>query len=471
MSHSSSVNNPLQRAHALSAQASILLDSDRPSLQAMNQALQAYREAASLFEASAGDLDADESTKMTLKLLTTQHRKLARDLERRISIAGKGKMAAPVNTRLAEIPPNRRQLSEGSPARGYFPDNKQTVGGMTPLRVDPTSHHLSNAREIPPFAYRPPPNLPNSQPDSAAALSPSDVLSPLQSSSSSSEAPEESYVHFGAPPDITDPFSRFWAMLDNMLEDISNPIAFASAPLDTLGPATPQPKKPQEKRSNKGGKEEKRKEESSSPSPTDSFYLVHPKGKMTPEGSEDGDKPRGNPAPLAKTPEELSLENASLRHSLDTLASHTQSLEQTNRLLKIQLEERDKKLLAAMAGVKKEAARAKQGQELWRSQIMAGSILPVRASRIDGSPISSVPGLKDGPGSDSIALRKRIKELEEEVRTLKVESEKQKNHIEKYKEKFEKLKANARAKKEAKLAAAAAAAKATVQGQNTSPST
>lgn len=107
-------------------------------------------------------------------------------------------------------------------------------------------------------------------------------------------------------------------------------------------------------------------------------------------------------APLAKTPEELALENTSLRHSLDTLASHTQSLEQTNRLLKIQLEERDKKLLTAMAGVKKEAARAKQGQELWRSQIMAGSILPVRAPRIDGSPISSVPGLKDGPGSDSI---------------------------------------------------------------------
>lgn len=206
-------------------------------------------------------------------------------------------------------------------------------------------------------------------------------------------------------------------MLDNMLEDISNPIAFASAPLDTLSSAAPQPKKPQEKGNSKSGKEKKRKEES--PSPTDSFYLVHPKGKMTPEGSEDGDKPRGNPcvntdvqvrhtvltyqcrAPLAKTPEELALENTSLRHSLDTLASHTQSLEQTNRLLKIQLEERDKKFLAAMAGVKKEAARAKQGQELWRSQVMAGSIIPARAPRMDGSPISSVPGLKDGPGSDS----------------------------------------------------------------------
>lgn len=202
-----------------------------------------------------------------------------------------------------------------------------------------------------------------------------------------------------------------------MLEDISNPIAFASAPLDTLSSAAPQPKKPQEKGNKKSGKEKKRKEES--PSPTDSFYLVHPKGKMTPEGSEDGDKPRGNPcvntdvqvrhtvltyqcrAPLAKTPEELALENTSLRHSLDTLASHTQSLEQTNRLLKIQLEERDKKFLAAMAGVKKEAARAKQGQELWRSQVMAGSIIPARAPRMDGSPISSVPGLKDGPGSDS----------------------------------------------------------------------
>ncbi|OXG23014.1 hypothetical protein J008_01981 [Cryptococcus neoformans] len=464
MSNSSSVRNPLQRAHALSAQASSLLDSDQPSPQAMNQALQSYREAASLFEASAGDLDVDEGTKVTLKLLTTQHRKLARDLERRISIAAKGKMATPVNTRLAGIPPNRRHFSEGSPARGYLPDNKQVAGGMTSLRVDSTSQHLSHTREVPPFAYRPPPNPSGSQPNSASILSPSDAPSPLQSSSSSSEAPEESYVHFGAPPDITDPFNRFWAMLDNMLEDISNPIAFASAPLDTLSSATPQPKKPQEKGNSKSGKEKKRKEES--PSPTDSFYLVHPKGKMTPEGSEDGDKPRGNPAPLAKTPEELALENTSLRHSLDTLASHTQSLEQTNRLLKIQLEERDKKFLAAMAGVKKEAARAKQGQELWRSQVMAGSIIPARAPRMDGSPISSVPGLKDGPGSDSTTLRKRIKELEEEVKTLKLESEKQKNHIEKYKGKFEKLKANARAKKEAKLAAAAA--EATVQGQNSS---
>lgn len=145
MSHSSSVNNPLQRAHALSAQASSLLDSDQPSPQAMNQALQAYREASSLFEASADDLDVDESTKMTLKLLTTQHRKLARDLERRISIAGKGKMATPVNTRLAGIPPNRRQLSEGSPSRGYFPDNKQTVGGMTPLRVDPSKFSVPSS--------------------------------------------------------------------------------------------------------------------------------------------------------------------------------------------------------------------------------------------------------------------------------------------------------------------------------------
>lgn len=59
------------------------------------------------------------------------------------------------------------------------------------------------------------------------------ILSPLHSSSSSSGTEiGESYINFGAIPDTTDPFSRFWGMLDNMLDDISNPVAFASAPIE-----------------------------------------------------------------------------------------------------------------------------------------------------------------------------------------------------------------------------------------------
>jgi hypothetical protein len=63
-------------------------------------------------------------------------------------------------------------------------------------------------------------------------------LSPLHSSSSSSGTETGtggSYYNFGAIPDTLDPFSRFWGKLDNMLDDISNPVAFATASMD--GPA------------------------------------------------------------------------------------------------------------------------------------------------------------------------------------------------------------------------------------------
>jgi hypothetical protein len=37
-----------------------------------------------------------------------------------------------------------------------------------------------------------------------------------------------------------DPFSRFWGKLDNMLDDISNPVAFATASMEGegAGPST-----------------------------------------------------------------------------------------------------------------------------------------------------------------------------------------------------------------------------------------
>ena len=60
-------------------------------------------------------------------------------------------------------------------------------------------------------------------------------LSPLHSSSSSSGTETGtggSYYNFGAIPDTLDPFSRFWGKLDNMLDDISNPVAFATASID-----------------------------------------------------------------------------------------------------------------------------------------------------------------------------------------------------------------------------------------------
>jgi hypothetical protein len=55
--------------------------------QTLQAALKAYNDAADLFEQASIGVDGDASAKRTLQLLTTQHRKLARDLERKLHSA------------------------------------------------------------------------------------------------------------------------------------------------------------------------------------------------------------------------------------------------------------------------------------------------------------------------------------------------------------------------------------------------
>ena len=93
---------------------------------------------------------------------------------------------------------------------------------------------LSPTLGIPPFALRPSlSHSSQSQPARPPIEVPAHSLSPLYSSSSSSDAPEDSFLHL----DTLDPFSRFWGALENMLGDISKPVAFASAPLTVGMPA------------------------------------------------------------------------------------------------------------------------------------------------------------------------------------------------------------------------------------------
>jgi hypothetical protein len=78
-----------QKAHALSAHASILLGPGQVTAQTLAAALKAYNDAADLFEQATREIDGngDASAKRTLQLLTTQHRKLAKDLERKLNSA------------------------------------------------------------------------------------------------------------------------------------------------------------------------------------------------------------------------------------------------------------------------------------------------------------------------------------------------------------------------------------------------
>lgn len=67
----------------MSAHASILLAPGQVTAQTLSLALKAYTDAAQLFEEASIEAE-DVSTRRTLLLLTNQHRKLAKDLERKL---------------------------------------------------------------------------------------------------------------------------------------------------------------------------------------------------------------------------------------------------------------------------------------------------------------------------------------------------------------------------------------------------
>ncbi|BEJ13259.1 hypothetical protein CspHIS471_0304330 [Cutaneotrichosporon sp. HIS471] len=377
----------LQRAHQLSAQASILvrrLDADRTSL---DRALNAFREAEGLFDKAAQS--ADDSNRGTLKMLSNQHARLVRDTERRIAAL--------------DAPPNPfRPSSPPSPTR------EPKRSSSAPIGPGLVGSGLARA-SVPPFAMRP------VEPRFAPT-------SPMYSSSSSSEPPDESYLLPGAVPDTGDPFARFWGMLENMMEEISFPRALTTAVTSPIKAGTEK----KDKKEKKGkGKDEKVKARTESPSPSESFYVVPEEKKAD------------------KTPEELALENASLRASLDALAVHAHVVEKENRELKKRADERNVALRSMVLDVQKEARKARH-QEVLRSQLIA----PPAPERENGT-------------QGNQPLRKRVAELEEEVCACskKLEESRQENvklnaQLNKFKEKWDKLKAKkeakARAREEAK---------------------
>lgn len=263
------------QAHALSAQASQLLNHPSPTLPILTQALASYKDASDLFS-SAADSTADEGTKKTLHMLTTQHKKLVRDLERRISSV-KTESTSPTLRRASTSPatttsntsdrtPSQKRTQKNDRPTSPIKRPSETLGlaaatNLNAWTAQPgIASRLTPSRGVPPFALRPPPA--GTPPTSNLALpqqpvsSPSNLtpFSPMYSSSSSSEPdPAESYVTFGLTPsssrrtgqqdrdggvgdDSADPFSHFWGMLEGCMEDISRPLVFASAPID-LGTA------------------------------------------------------------------------------------------------------------------------------------------------------------------------------------------------------------------------------------------
>jgi len=154
--------------------------------------------------------------------------------------------------------------------------------------------------------------------------------------------------------------------------------------------------------------------------------------------------------PSKSEPSQLALkeENSILRSELEGMKKR---LENTERMLKLR-QEQDQQLRENIAVARREAHRA-MGASLHAAQRTGQSTFDLANLNLNLVP-PPPPVVPISTNRDrEVQLSRRVKELEEELRSMRVENEKQKAMIAKFRERWDKLKESARRKREAKAAA------------------
>ncbi|KIK03837.1 hypothetical protein K443DRAFT_676492 [Laccaria amethystina LaAM-08-1] len=360
---------------------------------------------------AAIDRSHDESARRTLRRLHDEHCKAGKELQRKIEkLKNEGKdPALPQKAESSRAPPLRQHASS------Y-------------LAGSPRIHSSS-----------PPPHRPMTD---------------------SQNAVDESFMLLGGQrSDPGDAFNQFWNIMQGMLDNLSQPVAFATVPLGNQDPSA--------SASTSAMKEGLRKDNSFS-SDTDyeepmlsrftrrmGIGPVRDSGKQkaTPidtEGFEDEDLfdeegdhlsesfcliPSGDePSPAA-----LKKENTSLRAETAALQKR---LKATERMLQMR-KEQDVQLRDSIFQATREAQRA-----MGTSGLLQRPALDLSA--LNSIPAVPIPGMNTGREAQ---YARRVKELEDELRAIRAENEKHKLMITKFRERWEKLKESAKRKKEAKVAA------------------
>ncbi|KAF9818897.1 hypothetical protein IEO21_02435 [Rhodonia placenta] len=382
----------------------------------------------------------DDNTKRTLRMLYNDHSKAGKELQRRIA-----------------------KLRE---------ENKDP---NLPQKL--TSHASTSGTIAPPTA---PPQVPSPPPHARNRMS------------ESQQAIEESFMVLGQRSDSGDPFNQFWKITEGMLDYLSQPVAFATAP---LAPPTPE--------------HTPRLRDASSSSDTDiedalsrrlsrgiglvkaarSRMLTRNDSPATVSKSESGRAGRSHSFP----PQPQDVGSAGAGDDWDDDLGHdddddmadsfclipsksdavAKALQEENIALKAELETLQKRLASAEGMLK---MRQEQDQQLRDSILLArkeahramvsSSVVPrptqaqvdLASLNINVPPIPpAVAALNPvNPGRDREAqLVRRVRELEDEVRIVRAENEKQKAMIVRFRERWEKLKESSKRKKEAKAAAQA----------------
>jgi DNA repair exonuclease SbcCD ATPase subunit len=365
----------------------------------------------------------DENTKRTLRMLYNEHSKAAKELQRRIAA-----------------------LRE----EGVDPTLPQKPAPPRPSPASPPPTHGSSASPLP----HPKGRIPDSQVD-------------------------ESFMLLGQQStDASDAFNTFWKAMEH-LDHVSQPLAFVTTSLgltespqrdlgrngsyssdtDTEGSA-------RSRRAFLGSRSKAQSPDGSSPTILDDARLadatksshlrqsvIDLRNEFDEIAEEDYDSSDSFcfiPSKSEPSPSALKEENNTLRSDLEAMQKRLESAE---RMLKLR-QEHDQQLRENIAVARREAQRA-MGASLHSAQRTGQSTFDLSSLNLVPPPPPVVPIPISTNRDKEAQLSRRVKELEEELRTMRVENEKQKAMIAKFRERWDKLKDSARRKREAKAAAEA----------------
>ncbi|KAI0957112.1 hypothetical protein AcW1_005608 [Taiwanofungus camphoratus] len=421
----SNINSPLNTAHQHAANAD-----DYVAQGLLIPAAEEHYKAAEAYLACV-EASHDDNAKRTLRMLHNDHAKAGKELQRRIA-----------------------KLRE---------ENKDPSLPQKPTKNSPSAAVAARAPLPPQSAPSPPPQTRSRM-------------------SESQQTVDESFMLLGQRSDSGDPFNQFWKITEGMLDYLSQPVAFATAP---LAPPNASPT-------------QSRRRDGSSSSDTDiedpisrrlsrgiglvkaarSRMLTRNSSSGTVSDSDSGRAagpstfPPRSPPPIDDWDEEFHADDDDMADSFCLIPSKSESplnaFQRENTSLRAEIDVLQKQLASAEGMLK---MRQEQDQQLRDSILLArkeahrAMISSAMVSRPNQVPIDLASLNLNVPppvaalspvnlGRDREAqLVRRVRELEEELRAVRVENEKQKAMIVRFRERWEKLKESAKRKKEAKAAA------------------
>ncbi|CDH53332.1 predicted protein [Lichtheimia corymbifera JMRC:FSU:9682] len=372
-------DTPVNAGHAYASRAE-----DHEEREDWAKAAEAHSQAAEQFQKAVAYTQ-DAVASKTLQLLALDHLRKAKELERKVIKIQKGRQATKQHS-----PSGSHSINEHSSSSSSSSSTISSSFDMGSLRQalagDRKRHHGGRTTHG----------------SSTPAIGGSYAVLPSDGRDEDSD-------------EDADPFNKFWGVVEQLMDNLSNPVAFTSAPLNEYD--NPTPAWTQQKSSTTAANMDDEDDHLASKMMESYFFVPDPQQYQN--GSESS----------SSKSNDYATENEQLRKRVNDLTYQVQSLEKA-------AEERNalkSSIMQFRSDVKKQAKRIMQSQDYSAMRASSSAALMTTSTNTHNGYIR--------PSGDLVS---RIRELEEENRQLKIQNEKQQVLMNKYRERWEKLKESAK---------------------------